>query len=96
MKARIAPIRSGTLVKVRGGWPGGLMMPKKMAVGAVVVRHHVQFHPWVSLGGLFQESEELAVAVDVAGALPRPHRGWPHPMDDALEACTQRLRHHIR
>jgi putative transposase len=27
---------------------------------------------------------------------PRPHRGRQHPMDDALEARDQRVRHHLR
>lgn len=27
---------------------------------------------------------------------PRPHRDRPHPMDDAVEASHQRIRHHVR
>ena len=27
---------------------------------------------------------------------PGPDRGWPRPMDDAMEAGDRRLRHHLR
>jgi len=38
-------------------------------------------------------SVEVPVSCDPQ---PGPHRGRPRSMDDTLEACSQRLRHHIR
>ena len=36
---------------------------------------------------------EVSVSCDPQ---PGPDRGRPRPMDDALEACAERLRHHVR
>lgn len=36
---------------------------------------------------------EVPVSCDLR---PGPHRGRPHPMDDAMETRDQRLRHHLQ
>src|SRR5512135_1077932 len=55
---------------------GQPLLDRRVLVGAVVVTHHLQRHPWVGAGELAEEGQELLVAVPLVagvGDLPGGH-----------------------